>query len=210
MFNYENDYILRMIHLLRLLFEHLLGQTDAQRREEGEQAVREAMAQLTGITPEAALSLPIEQVAELLGEGGEGAARRYAMAEILRARGDWLGRFSLERDAGESSLRALQMMLRAGAVSKELLKEAYPPYRDLFMRFFPRLAPGDYACAGYFFETLEDYACAEDAYCALDTPKDAEAFYLRLLATRPEKVEAGGLTPEEVRQGLARIRGMAK
>lgn len=205
MYRYESDYIMRMIHMLRLLYEHLLGVTDADRMRSGEDEIRETMGKLVGLTPDVALAMDAGQLADMLGGDGEGLARRYALAELLRMQGEMYESLAFPED-GERCLRhALALYLAAADAPDPLPDDALIPTQTLFRRFFSTLEDQTFAAAGEYFERLAAYPDAEDAYCAQEDIAPAAAFYERLLAMPPEQVERGGLSHGEARDGLRRV-----
>ncbi len=205
MYRYESDYIMRMIHLLRLLMERLLGLTGAQQREAGEDEIAKVMGLLTGITPGAALTLSPDQLADVLGSDGEGVARRFALAEILRMQGDFYQRLGEDEDALRSHRRSAQMYFRSYDAPAELLRQAYPSVRAMFRQFFAEFDAKDFLYAGSFFEAVRAWDAAEDAYCAAETEEEALVFYDRLAAIDEDDLTAGGLSRAEVSQGRERI-----
>jgi tetratricopeptide (TPR) repeat protein len=205
MVRYESDYIMRMIHLLRQLMEVLMGTTEPQQRDAGLRAIADTMARLTGITPDAALSLTPVQLSALLGDDGDGLARRYAVAELLRMQGELYERFGQPLDAERSLRKALMMIFQTVGVPEELLRQSYPHAYRLFSLFFANMDEDEYAAAGGYFDALCAWERAEDAYCAKEDTAAARACYLRLLEQDEATLEAGGLTRAEVLEGYERI-----
>ena len=205
MYRYESDYIMRMIHLLRLLYEHLLGITDSDRLRNGEDAIRETMGKLTGLTPDAAMSLDVEQLCEMLGDDGEGMLRRFALAELLRMQGELYESFAFAEDAEPLLRKSLLLYLSTAKTATELKESTVLHAQKLYRRFFSVLKEGEHLQAGQFFEEMACYADAEDAYCAMDDALFAAEFYRRLFALSPEELARGGFTNEETQDGFMRI-----
>lgn len=205
MYRYESDYIMRMIHLLRLLYEHLLGITDQDMLQLGEDRLRETMGKLTGLTPDAALAMDMGQIRDMLGSDGEGLSRFYALAELMRMQGELYERISFPEDAVPFLRKAMLLYFETARAPRPLCDDAVVAASPLFHRFFADLTEREYLLAGQYFEQARCYADAEDAYCAMEDARSADAFYRRLLSLSPDAIEQGGLSFGEAHEGFRRI-----
>lgn len=204
--NYESDYVMRMLHFLRLLAQHLAGLSDAQQLSAGDDGLEEALRKLTGLSFATVDSLPPAQLAELFSRQGDGDARLYAAAEILRLRAELHGRLGFAGDAQAMERKAFRLFLRIQDVPEELAESLYVTLKAQYRRAGDGLADAELRLLAGLYEKGGYYADAEDMYCLQGEYGVTLDFYARMQAMSDAALERGGLPRAEVEEGVARIR----
>ena len=210
---YQQDYLMRQLEQAAQALGRIL------RRALGGDAVGalamfdEAYKPLLGVGARVVSTLDETQLLTLLTAGSSPDLRRVArVLEVLKAEGDLYERAGRPQDAAKRYRRALVLagfLARRsdGALDRDAAAAlaAHAPDLDLDAAAKLELA--------HVLEYLGRYADAEDAlFAAIDDEPDKVAlvdagiaFYQRLLALPPERLEAGGLPAAEVRESLAEL-----
>ncbi|MCB9765952.1 MAG: hypothetical protein H6739_39625 [Alphaproteobacteria bacterium] len=210
----RDDFVLRLIRQAARSVARALGLARQQEQPEAFATLEDAARGQVGLALSVADVLPADQVLALLsGTEGLDVGRAAAFAALLGARA------TIAQDQGDlerfriSGVRALELW--AGAVEAGLptddtdvgarmdaLAQALGP-AQLAPQVLAALAT--YAARQGRLADAEDWLGVMLDRCQPGAVEQARAFYGRLLSRPEAELEAGGLTRDEVRQGLASL-----
>jgi tetratricopeptide (TPR) repeat protein len=204
---------MRQIEQVGRMLAHILGLARGGRPEEALGMFDEAYAPLLGVGSRVVAMLDDAQLVDLLTSGSNPDTRRVALAlELLKAEADLYAEIG---QAGEAAVRYRRALALAGclAARSERLLEAEPAADLLARTGTLELSVAQRLARARVLEALGRYADAEDALFELiderpDDPEPVEqaiAFCQRLRPLEPERLAAGGLSPEEVNDTLAEL-----
>jgi tetratricopeptide (TPR) repeat protein len=204
---------MRQIEQVGRMLAHILGLAKGGRGDEALGMFDEAYKPLIGVGSRVVAVLDDGQLIDLLTSGSNPDMRRVALAlQLVKAEADLYAGIG---QAGEAAVRHRRAVTLAGALAArserlleaELAGDLLARTGDLELSTAQRLA------RARVLEALGRYADAEDALFDLidDRPDDPEpveeaiAFCQRLRPLEPERLAAGGLSPEEVNATLAEL-----
>ena len=177
--------------------------------------VRLACKKLSGMDIDTMIALPDETLLSLFtsGYGGQGVARCFVAAALLRAQAD-LHEHEGRADAARRGYEKALLLFLESLLREEDLRT--DQYRAHIEGLKTKLSDSDLpATVQYrlfcYHELLGDFGHAEDALYALreadypDAAAEAAAFYRRLLEKPDAELIAGGLPRDEVKEGLADV-----
>jgi hypothetical protein len=204
---------MRQIEQVGRMLAHILGLAKGGRGDEALGLFDEAYKPLLGVGTRVVAMLDDAQLVDLLTSGSNPDMRRVAMAlELLKTEADL---YAGAGQAGQAATRYRRAVALAGclAARSERLLEAGLA-EDLLARAEElELSTGQRLAVARVLEALGRYADAEDALFELieedpDDPEPVEqaiAFCQRLRPLDPARLEAGGLSLEEVHATLAEL-----
>jgi hypothetical protein len=204
---------MRQIEQVGQMLAHILRLAKGGRADEALGMFDEAYRPLLGIGTRVVAALDDAQLVDLLVSGSNPDMRRVAMAlELLKAEADLYAGIGQATDAAVRYRRAVALAGCLAARSERLLDAELAG--DLLARAEElALSPGQRLAVARVLEALGRYADAEDALFELieerpDDPEPVEAaiaFCQRLRPLEPARLEAGGLSLEEVNATLAEL-----
>jgi tetratricopeptide (TPR) repeat protein len=204
---------MRQIEQVGRMLAHILGLAKGGRGGEALGLFDEAYKPLLGVGTRVVAMLDDAQLVDLLTSGSNPDMRRVAMAlELLKTEADL---YAGAGQPGQAAVRYRRAVALAGclAARSERLLEAELA-EDLLARAGElTLSAGQRLAVARVLEALGRYADAEDALFELieedpDDPEPVEAaiaFCQRLRPLDPARLEAGGLSLEEVHATLAEL-----
>lgn len=210
---YQRDYLMRQIEQVGRMLAHILGLAKGGRGDEALGMFDEAYKPLIGVGSRVVAVLDDAQLVDLLTSGSSPDLRRVQLAmELLKAEADL---YAGAGQPGEAALRYRRALALAGCLAARserlldhrLARELLERAGELELSATQRLA------LARVLEAMGRYADAEDALFELidERPGDpgpveeAIAFCQRLRPLEPERLAAGGLSPEEVNDTLAEL-----
>jgi tetratricopeptide (TPR) repeat protein len=204
---------MRQIEQVGRMLAHILGLAKGGRPDAALGLFDQAYAPLLGVGSRVVAMLDDAQLVDLLTSGSNPDMRRVALAlELLKAEADLYAGIG---QAGEAAVRYRRALALAGclAARSERLLEAELATDLLARTEALELSVAQRLARARVLEALGRYADAEDALFELiderpDDPEPVEeaiAFCQRLRPLEPERLAAGGLTPDEVNDTLAEL-----
>ncbi|GAB2698830.1 DUF6483 family protein [Paenibacillus thermoaerophilus] len=215
---YQRDYILRLIEQMTGMLGKMLGLQHEEKHEEALTLIDETLKRMFGLNRKLIGGLPERELLELLQQNGlTDNGKLWSVAKLLDTEADSLEELG-DADAAERSREKslyLLLVLHRQDPGEALQEEVSSAAESLLIRLNAIDLPTD--TLELLFPYLEEtgrFAKAEDVLFELLERADSEserakriesgrAFYERLAALDEERLSAGGLSPEEVRQGLS-------
>jgi tetratricopeptide (TPR) repeat protein len=204
---------MRQIEQVGRMLAHILGLARGGRGDEALGLFDEAYKPLLGVGTRVVAMLDDAQLVDLLTSGSNPDMRRVAMAlELLKTEADLYAGAGQTGQAATRYRRAVALAGCLAARSERLLEAGLA--EDLLARAEElELSTGQRLAVARVLEALGRYADAEDALFELieEDPDDPEpvdqaiAFCQRLRPLDPARLEAGGLSLEEVHATLAEL-----
>jgi hypothetical protein len=211
----RNDYIMKMIAQLVKALQQILRLKESGRHDDAMREIDQAMQRICGLNSLLVNTLSEESLASTL-RGGVTIdhGKCLVLAELLKEEGDI---YKLRGEDEESFARyhkSLYLYLEAFTADEDL---RLPDYTEKIAAVVDEL--DDYvlprammARLVRYYEREGNFAAAEDAVdLLLEEDDSAEArsiardLYERLLARSDAELDAGNLSRDEVREGLARV-----
>jgi hypothetical protein len=209
----EKDYIMRLIQQLVAFLAKILFNKSIKQYEQAFLHVDEALQQLLGLTLDDALTLPMAELERrLLGDEGEYAEKCFVLAELLREEGE-IAELSKRQVFMilQSYERALTLYITAARADERFNDSSqHNKIRNLAKRLLEDPAFDADSCPAFFdyYFWNGEYAKAENVLFRLlqEGPKGlmekGRAFYANLAEKSEELLQAGGLSRQEVEEGL--------
>lgn len=215
----NRDYILRMAEQLGRQLAIILRLRKFDRNEEALIYIDELMLKMTGMTSRFADSLPEDTLLQALSPMGKlNVESCLWMAVLLKTEAEIYEQMGKTKESYYRYVKALHLLITA------LLNEPLPEeteFQEDATTLLQRLEEYDIPDSTKtllftYYERMGHYAKAEDTLFELlesaDTARrsqlieQGEAFYARLLVKSRTDLQAGNLSHEEVKEGLAQLR----
>lgn len=217
----QQDYILRMIQQLSGFVTGLLQLRRSGRTSEALHQIEDAYGRFTGLSATLVHAISEDDLIQLLrARGGVDPDRAWALAELMREEALVYDQLGNEGEATPRFLKSLRLYLEVLDVIEEMpgvlnvdgLEEVAERIADLELTPTTRLKLVDYYTGTARFDRAENIvlwnveASAESPAAA----NEAIAFYDGLLRYADVDLEEGGLSREEVEDGLARMQTLLR
>jgi len=211
----RNDYIMKMIAQLVKALQQILKLKESGRHDDAMREIDQAMQRICGLNSLLVNTLTEESLAATLRGGATiDHGKCIVLAGLLKEEGDIFKARGLDDESFARYHKALYLYLEAFTSEEEL---RLPDYSEKIAELVGELE--DYvlpratmARLVRYYEREGDFAAAEDAVdLLLEEDDSAEAraiareLYERLLERSDAELDAGNLTRDEVREGLARV-----
>lgn len=212
----QNDYIIRMLQQMTVVFTRIIGLKENKRYDEALGATGEELKKRIGITPKLIDALAWDEIINLITTNEpQPSGKCLTVAGLLKEEGD-IYRLQGEFEKGyERHLKSLYILLfaneRYGVHLLEidrLIEQMMPSLSEYELpRDAKRMLFG-------YYETAGKYAKAENILFELvnepeqkrqDVIQEGMAFYERLLQKNDEELEKGGLPQAEIMDGLQEL-----
>lgn len=212
----RRDYLVRMIEDMTEILGKVFALKQEKKTVEARTELDELYKRQFRLNSQLLGTLAAKDIVQMFRTGGEiEADKLQSLARLLKEEGELLIS-SGERDEGISRwMKSLHLYLTSAlsgadrslwdwenkiAELRPLLKEYRLPAETGVLVFRYEEQEGRFDQAeNVLFRLLEDGELSKD---------EGIAFYQRLLQLPPERLEAGGLPPDEVREGLAELKAV--
>lgn len=214
----RQDYILRLVRQFGDVIARIAGLRQAGRHDEARSLLGNELQRLVGLSPTLARSLPASELMSLLSVGGRPDLDRcLVVAHFLKEEAEIDEALGRVGESYRGYVKALDLFLEVFVYHDDTyLRERLPAIEGIVKRLEPYDLPAPTLLRlVHLYENVGRYGHAEDVlFELLETgggderlAAEGRAFYERLLARDDAELEGGNLPREEVREGLARLRG---
>lgn len=212
----QQDYILRMIQQLSGFVRALLLLRQSGRPAEAIQQIEDAYGRFSGLSATLIHAISEDDLVQILrARGGIDPDRCWALAELMREEALAYEELGKESEAVPRFLKSLRLYLEVidvieempGALSVDGLEEVAERVSDYELNPPTRRKLVEYYTDTGRFDRAENLVLwsMDSAYATRATIADAVAFYDRLTRIADAELERGGLSRDEVAQGLERM-----
>ncbi|HZK52799.1 MAG TPA: DUF6483 family protein [Desulfosporosinus sp.] len=215
---FQKDYIMRMIEQFTTALATIIGLKSANKIEEQELVVNEALYDFTGLSESAIKTLSYKDLISLVSGFKEiNPVKCYIMAELMKEKADVFQRL------GET-VQAYNLYLKSFNIYVEVLLLDQSSELDPNLITIDQIIDKIKQCPFpeetqkllfHYYERIMNYDKAEDVLFEwIDQSENNKvmqsegiAFYERLLKIKPEELEKGNLPIDEVHDGLEKLQG---
>jgi tetratricopeptide (TPR) repeat protein len=212
----QQDYILRMIQQLSGFVTGMLLLRRSGRSAEAIQQIEDAYGRFSGLSATLVHAISEDDLIQLLrARGGVDPDRAWALAELLREEALAYDELGNQAEAEPRYLKSLRLYLEVLDVIEEMpgvlnvdgLEAVVERVSDLDLTPSTRRRLVEYFTDTGRFDRAENLVLwsVDDPNPARETVEDAAVFYERLHRMADDELERGGLSRDEVEQGLERM-----